>query len=160
MATDLADGGDDTYAVCVQQRNAVFGSDADFNSANIWGLYAEDMHKPPTVSGEWGGSTTNSQVITGNPFDSDMTIITPYTRWYDWDRTDPKAVMGAGGTFSVSFHEVFADYYPGARMVSGAWQSSNRPEGLRRMESGTWQPVKNREGDPSAANFISTKNKG
>ena len=148
---DLADGGDDTYALCVQQRNSVFGSEANFDSANIWGLYAEDMHKPPTVSGEWGGSTTRSQVIDGNPFDSDITIITPYTRWYDWDRADPKAVMGAGGTFSVSFSEVFADYYPGARRLSDAWHSSNKPEGLWRMESGTWQPVKNREGDPSAA---------
>lgn len=147
---DLADGGDDTYALCVQQRNAVFGSEESFNQANIWGLYAEDMHKPPTVSGEWGGSTTRSQVIAGNPFETDITIITPYTRWYDWDRADPKAVMGAGGTFSVSFSEVFADYYPGARRLSDAWHSSNKPEGLWRRESGTWQPVKNREGDPSA----------
>ena len=61
--------------------------------------------------------------------------------------------MGAGGTFSVSFSEVFADYYyPGARRLSDAWHSSNRPEGLWRMKSGVWQPVKNREGDPSAAN--------
>ena len=148
---DLADGGDDTYALCVQQRNAVFGSEANFDSANIWGLYAEDMHKPPNVSGEWGGSTTHSQVITGDPFATDITIIAPYTRWYDWDRTDPKAIMGAGGTFSVSFSKVFADYYPGARMISNAWHSSNQPEGLWRMESGMWQPVKNREGDPSAA---------
>lgn len=151
LRIDLADGGDDTYALCVQQRNAVFGSEANFNSANIWGLYAEDMHKPPTVSGEWGGSTTRSQVIAGNPFETDMTIITPYTRWYDWDRADPKVAMGAGGAFSVSFSEVFADYYPGARRLSNAWHSSNQPEGLWRRESGTWQPVKNLEGDPSAA---------
>lgn len=148
---DLADGGDDTYAICVQQRNAVFGNEANFNSVNIWGLYAEDMNKPPAVSGEWRGSTTRSQVIAGNPFDTDITIITPYTRWYDWDRTDPKALMGEGGTFSVSFSEVFADYYPGARRLSDAWHSSNKPKGLWRMESGTWQPVKNRKGDPSAA---------
>ena len=154
---DLADGGDDTYALCVQQRNAVFGSEANFNQANIWGLYAEDMHKPPAVSGEWGGSTTHSQVITGDPFSTDITIIAPYTRWYDWDRTDPKAAMGAGGTFSVSFSKVFADYYPGARTVSGAWHSSNQPEGLWRMESGTWQPVKNCEGDPSAASGFRRK---
>ena len=154
---DLADGGDDTYALCVQQRNAVFGSEANFNSANIWGLYAEDMNKPPTVSGEWGGSTTHSQVIAGNPFETDITIITPYTRWYDRDRADPKAVMGAGGTFSVSFSEIFAYYYPGARRLSDAWHSSNKPEGLWRMESGTWQPVKNREGDPSTANGFRRK---
>lgn len=154
---DIADGGDDSYSLCLQQRNAVFGSEENFNQANIWGLYAEDMHKPPTVSGEWGGSTTHSQVITGNPFDNDITIITPYTRWYDWDRADPKAVMGAGGTFSVSFSEVFADYYPGARRLSDAWHSSNKPEGLWRMESGTWQPVKNREGDPSTASGFRRK---
>lgn len=147
---DLADAGDDTYALCVQQRNTVFGGEANFNSVNIWGLYAEDMHKPPTVTGEWRGSTTRSQVIAGNPFNSDITIITPYTRWYDWDRTDPKALMGEGGTFSVSFSEVFADYYPGARRLSDAWHSSNKPEGLWRMESGMWQPVKNREDYPSA----------
>ena len=65
--------------------------------------------------------------------------------------------MGAGGTFSVSFSEIFADYYPGARRLSDAWHSSNKPEGLWRMESGTWQPVKNREGDPSTASGFRRK---
>lgn len=150
-AMGLANGGDDTYALCVKQRNAVFGSEANFNKANIWGLYAEDMHKPPTVSGKWEGSTTRSQVIAGNMFDVDIAIITSYTRWYDWDTANPRALMGEGGTFSVSFSEVFTDYYPGARRLSNAWHSSNRPEGFCRVESGAWQPVKNHEGDPSAA---------
>lgn len=154
---NLADGGDDTYALCVRQRNSVFGSEANFDSANIWGLYAEDMSKPPTVSGEWRGTTAHSQVIAGNPFETDMTIITPYTRWYDRDRADPQAVMGAGGTFSVSFSEIFMDYYPGARRLSNAWHSSNQPEGLWRRKSGTWQPVKNCERDPSAASGFRRK---
>lgn len=114
-----------------------------YASETMFGIYASDDTDPPRVNGTFGGVYEWTFPLSGQP-DIDMPILTSYSRWRDNEAVPPQAVCSSGGPFNITFHDLFPDYYPGARRTSGSWASCNRQGGsTRRREGGVWADVKN-----------------
>lgn len=129
----------------------------NFASLNVWGLYASDDGNPPSVSGTIPGTTTERDFpLSGEP-DVNMMICTAYTRWRE--NTDPAyAHVSTTGSFSLTFHDLFPDYFPLAIKSGGGWRSCDRTGGsYQSRASGVWADRKNDPNDTSKSHVFHRK---
>lgn len=137
-AEDLSD--ENTTLVINQLHNTI----PNFDTYNIWGLYASDEGAPPAVSGTITSTNLSRDFpLTGEP-DVNMLICQSYTRYRE--NTDPAyAVVTTAGDFNVTFTDLFPDYFPFALKSGSTWKSCNRQGGsVQTRSSGTWKDKKNR----------------
>lgn len=149
-AEPLSSGLYDTAELCLAQRNAAFGSSAAFDELNIWGIYASDEGSPPAISGTWVGSTPSYDMyFDTEPFEIQVNVVSPYTRWYDWQNEPNTAYFEAGGDFSVSFQDLFPDYIPWERR-EGTWVPNDTDgHDMARREAGAWVTMTNKKNSTS-----------
>lgn len=152
--TPMEDVSNDTVEQCAADLQAYFKGATQFDSHNIWGIYASDKGNPPSPQGVLDGTRAQTVYIDGDPYEQTINLVMSYQRGHWRNSSGGWAVTQGSDIANVTFQELFPDipYYPWARRIGGTMASCNRGGGsLKRRESGAWSDVKNSEAQPSTS---------